>query len=176
MHIVIDWSVELGGLPDTSDVRLLGYNVGEHVVVGLVVDLMLHSLAAEALVLAGRETAFSVDLVADMQKYVVDSQPVIVIDVGFVVQPVDVHTPYQQLDMDQLVHWLVFPILNHQDLLIHHVDHPSSTYCLRAIGMMDIVAVVVVTDVGLDDEHTRLVVPSVLVRLHHIGSMHHCKI
>lgn len=54
MHIVIDWSVELGGLPDTSDVLPLDCNVGEHVAVALAVDSTLRSLAAEALVLAGQ--------------------------------------------------------------------------------------------------------------------------
>lgn len=176
MHTVIDWSVELGGLPDTSDARLLGYNVGEHAAVVLV-DLTLRSLAAEASVLAGQEIAFSADLVADTQKCVVDSQPAIAIDVASVVRLVDVRTPCHQPDMDQLVHSPAFPIHpNRQDHLIHHVDHPSSTYCLLAIGMTDIVAVAVVTDVGLDVERTHLMaVPSVWVRLHRIGNMHHCK-
>jgi hypothetical protein len=90
---MIDWLVELGGLLDTSDGQRLGYSVGEHVAVGPVVELMLHNLVAEALVLAGWEIAFSVDLVGDMQKYAVGSQPVIGIAVATVVLPEDVHMP-----------------------------------------------------------------------------------
>lgn len=151
MRIVIDLSVELGGLPDTSDVQLLGYSAGEHVAVALVVDSTLRSLAVEALVLVGQEIAFSVGLVADRQKCVVDSRPVIVIDVVFVARLEDVHRPFHQLDMDQLVHWLVFPIHpNHQGRLIHHVGLPSNTCCPQVIGTMDIVVVVVVTDVVHD--------------------------
>lgn len=101
---MIDLSVELGGLPDTSDVQSLGYNAEEHVAVALVVDLMHHSPVVVALVLAGQEIAFSVDLVADRQSCVDDNLPVIVIDVELVVLPVDDHKPFHRQDMDQLVH------------------------------------------------------------------------
>jgi hypothetical protein len=168
MHIVIDLLVELGGLLDTSDVQLLGYNVGEHVAVAPVVDSMLRSLAVEALVLADWRIAFSVDPVEDMQKYVVDSQFVIAIAVGIVVLFADVHKTYRQLDMDQLVHSLSLPI---QDQLEDHVDQ-ACTYFRSMIGMMNIVAVVA-KDVDHDVVHTRQEDPLVLVRLHRIDSRYH---
>lgn len=174
IHTAIDWSVELGGLPDTSDAQLLGCNAVERVVAGLAVDLTLRSLAVGASVLAGWEIAFSVDLVGDTRKCVADSQPAIGIDVASVVRLADVHMPCQQPDMGQLVHWPAFPIHpNRRDHLIHRVDHPWSTYCPQVIGMMDIVAAVVAMDVGHGVARTRQVVPLVVERLHRIGSMHH---
>lgn len=176
MHTAIDLPVELGGLPDTSDAQLLGCNAGEHAVAGPAVDSTLRSLAVGASVLADREIAFFVDLVADTRKCVAGSQPVIVIDVASVVQLVDGRTPCHWLDMDQLVHWPVFPIHpNHRDHLVRRVDHPWNTYCPRVIGMMDIGAVAVAADVEHGVARMRPAAPLVVVRLHRIGSMHHCE-
>lgn len=178
IHIVFDWPVELGGLPDTLDVWPPDCNAVEHAAAGLAVDSTLRSLAVEASIPVGRGIAFSADLVADTQTCVADSLViVIVIAVAFAVQLVDGHSPCHRPDTDRFVHSPAFPIHpDRRDRLIHRVGHPSSTYCPQVIGMMDIAVVVAVTDVGHDvGVRMNRAVPLVLEQLHHIGSMHHCR-
>lgn len=76
--------------------------------------------------------------------------------------------------MDQLAQLSVYPIHLNRTTLSQCVDHlPSNTCCPQAIDTMDIVAVVVVTDVVRDVSHKIRVVPlDVVLQMHHIGNMH----